>query len=601
MHFRAAGNAGRRLFTAAALVLAGAGILTSSSSAEVPPGSISQPYVYTDTAVGWPVSPINEQHPIRGSFLDPRPGNVSTGGDPGYHIGIDINVKDDQVETGAPSSRSHRVYAVEGGVASIPDSQADANCIDRKVTIGHFEYWHTDTINVINNGNQIQPGQMIGWTCKGNWHVHLSEDMFINGQWMYVNPLHSGMKLQPFTDTAAPVIHALRFYTPAMPSWSLVNSAVTSPDAGTQLDPTNLSGQVDVRAWIDDPQSYLGFFLDSLTCSTSTSSGPCSVLYAPHHPYRVHLTVTPQGSTTPVIDRDVFRADAFLGSPSPTAPIPIDYHYAPGTKQNLGADPCLRNQPIECKGVYWLRLFATSSSAYWDTTQYANGQYQIDVTAWDVVGNQTAASALVSLNNAATNPDFALTATPASQTVTQGGSATYTATVTPSGGFTGSVTLSASGLPTGASASFSPNPTSGNSTLTVTTSATTPTGTYPLTISGASGTLSHSTQVSLVVSAVPDFALTASPASQTVTRGGSATYTATITPSGGFTGSVTLSVSGLPAWATATFGQNPTTSTSTLTVKTTAETKTGNATLTITGSSGGVSHSTTVTLLVKRK
>jgi hypothetical protein len=36
-------------------------------------------------------------------------------------------------------------------------------------------------------------------------------------------------------------------------------------------------------------------------------------------------------------------------------------------------------------------------------------------------------------------------------------------------------------------------------------------------------------------------------------------------------------------------------------VKTTAATKTGNATLTITGSSGGVSHSTTVTLLVKRK
>jgi hypothetical protein len=57
------------------------------------------------------------------------------------------------------------------------------------------------------------------------------------------------------------------------------------------------------------------------------------------------------------------------------------------------------------------------------------------------------------------------------------------------------VSLSASGLPSGASATFSPTTIaggSGSSTMSVTTSSTTPTGTYTLTITGTSGALSHS-------------------------------------------------------------------------------------------------------------
>ncbi|HEY5435965.1 MAG TPA: putative Ig domain-containing protein [Candidatus Limnocylindrales bacterium] len=102
------------------------------------------------------------------------------------------------------------------------------------------------------------------------------------------------------------------------------------------------------------------------------------------------------------------------------------------------------------------------------------------------------------------SPDFSMSATPASQTVTQGSGTSYTVTVTPSGGFTGSVSLSVSGLPpTGVTSSFSPNPTTGSSTLSVTTSSTTPTGTYPLTITGASGSLTHTSSATLVVAAAP--------------------------------------------------------------------------------------------------
>jgi hypothetical protein len=101
-------------------------------------------------------------------------------------------------------------------------------------------------------------------------------------------------------------------------------------------------------------------------------------------------------------------------------------------------------------------------------------------------------------------PNFVVTASPSSQTVTAGGSTSYTATVTPSAGFTGSVTMSVTGLPSGAGGSFTPNPvviTSGaqNSTLSVTTSGSTPTGSYTLTITGTSGSLNNSTTVTLVV------------------------------------------------------------------------------------------------------
>jgi len=207
--------------------------------------------------------------------------------------------------------------------------------------------------------------------------------------------------------------------------------------------------------------------------------------------------------------------------------------------------------------------------------------------------------------NQGTAPDYTVTATPASVTVTPGGSATYTATATPSGGFTGSVTFSVSGLPAGATASFNPAAvtTSGNSTLTVSTTASTPTGSFPLTITGTSGTLVHSTTVTLVVGAAGgggDFALSATPSSRSVSAPSSTTYTVTATPSGGFTGAVALTISGLPAGITANFSPASLTGsgTSTLNVTSTCSASAGTFTLTITGTSGSLTHSVKVTLVV---
>src|SRR5260221_13105837 len=69
-------------------------------------------------------------------------------------------------------------------------------------------------------------------------------------------------------------------------------------------------------------------------------------------------------------------------------------------------------------------------------------------------------------------PDYTLSASPSSVTITQGGSGTSTITVNPTGGFTGSVTLSASGLPAGGTARLCTHPTPSNSVLTLTSSST---------------------------------------------------------------------------------------------------------------------------------
>src|ERR1035438_8494977 len=90
-------------------------------------------------------------------------------------------------------------------------------------------------------------------------------------------------------------------------------------------------------------------------------------------------------------------------------------------------------------------------------------------------------------------PDFTISGNPGSQTVNPGGSTSYTVSVGALSGFSGTVNLSVSGLPTGATAAFSPTTVSGSgsSTLTVTTTTEVATGNTTLTITGTSGALTH--------------------------------------------------------------------------------------------------------------
>ena len=201
---------------------------------------------------------------------------------------------------------------------------------------------------------------------------------------------------------------------------------------------------------------------------------------------------------------------------------------------------------------------------------------------------------------APTTSDFSMSATPASQTIVAGAGTSYTVNVSSIGSFNGNVTFSVSGLPTGVTASFNPAsvPGSGSSTMNLTTSSSTPPGTYPLLITGTSGSLTHNTSVTLAVSGPTDFAVSATPSSRSVARNSSTSFAVTVTPLSGFSGTVSLSLTGLPTKVSSSFNPSSITGggTSVLTLRPNKKAATGTYTLTIRGTSGSVTRTTTVSL-----
>jgi PKD repeat protein len=240
----------------------------------------------------------------------------------------------------------------------------------------------------------------------------------------------------------------------------------------------------------------------------------------------------------------------------------------------------------------WLWSFgdgATSTAQNPSHTYTSAGTYSVSLTVSNSTGTDTA-----------TRTDY-IAVTPPPPPV-----ASFTASPTSgSAPLAVAFTDTSSGGPTAWSWSFGDGATSTaqNPSHTYTSA-----GTYSvsLTVSNSAGTdTTTRTDYITVTPPPPDFTLSASPPSLTVVRGNTATYTVSIAPGSGFTGPVTLSVSGLPASSTATFDPNPvdvpSALSSTLSVVTTSTTKIGGGTLTITGAGGGVTHSTTVNLQVKKK
>jgi len=171
------------------------------------------------------------------------------------------------------------------------------------------------------------------------------------------------------------------------------------------------------------------------------------------------------------------------------------------------------------------------------------------------------------------------------------------------GGYPASVTFGNDTLPTGVTASFSPpsRSSAGTTNITITTSASTPPGTYTLNFKGTGNNLvQYAAPVTLVVTPGADFTLSAS-AMATVNAASNGTSTITVAAQNGFAGVVTLTAGGLPTGAGSSFSPGTVTGagTSTLTVTTSSNTPGGIYTLTVTGTSAGLTHTINVTFSVK--
>jgi hypothetical protein len=146
---------------------------------------------------------------------------------------------------------------------------------------------------------------------------------------------------------------------------------------------------------------------------------------------------------------------------------------------------------------------ATSTLTLTASSSATTGTATVTITGTS--GSTTHTTTINLTVNTAAQPNFTIGAAPASVVVTQGGNGTSTLTVTSQNSFSSATTLSASGLPSGVTAAFSSNPVtppangSATSTLTLTASATATTGTATVTVTGTSGSLTHSTTISLTV------------------------------------------------------------------------------------------------------
>jgi subtilisin family serine protease len=177
--------------------------------------------------------------------------------------------------------------------------------------------------------------------------------------------------------------------------------------------------------------------------------------------------------------------------------------------------------------------------------------------------------------------DFSVGVTPAAGSVDPGASVSATVTTATTSVNPQTVTLSTNGLPSRASARFTPDSvTSGEtSTLTISTSAMTPPGKYTVTVTGVGTSAVHAVTFALLVNGDPpgSFSLGLTSVAGSVNPGSSSTTTVTTATTSGNPQMVDLSASGLPSGATATFDPPSVTSgaSSKLTISTSASTPRG--------------------------
>jgi kumamolisin len=237
----------------------------------------------------------------------------------------------------------------------------------------------------------------------------------------------------------------------------------------------------------------------------------------------------------------------------------------------------------------------------------ATGTYTIKVTG---TAGSTVETATVSLTvTAPASPAFTISASPTSVSVVQGSNGTSTITAAVSGGFNSAIALTASGQPTSVTVSFNPTsiaaPGSGTSTMTMAVASTTATGTYTITVSGTGGGITHTATVSLTVTAPSSgaFTISVSPTSGYLDQGQSGYAVVTTKVSGGFDSAIALSATGVPSGVTYSFSPSsigaPGSGRSDFNLTVSSTAPTGTYPITITGTGGGITHTTTLTFQIR--
>ena len=306
----------------------------------------------------------------------------------------------------------------------------------------------------------------------------------------------------------------------------------------------------------------------SSNSDTTTTTGSIALTLSP-----TSATVQVGGSTqvSGTIVRTNFTGDVTIAVQNPPAGVTATVNSAPTNGGNT-ASVTLNVAASATPGVYTLGVMASGSGI---TTQTANFTLTI------------AAATSSSYTAAVTAPG----------SVAQGATGTATVTFVRSN-FTGSITPSVDNLPTGVTASFSPNPVTGTTTtLTLTVASTATPGTYSNldvrgTATGLTDVTSSAFTLTVTGTTSGSFTMTLSSSTQSIAQGANANNTLTFVRTN-FTGNITPSVVGLPTGVTAAFVPNPATAnTSVLTLTVGSTTTPGVYSLVVHGSATGLADVT---------
>jgi kumamolisin len=260
--------------------------------------------------------------------------------------------------------------------------------------------------------------------------------------------------------------------------------------------------------------------------------------------------------------------------------------------------------------IYAQNITSSYATDFHDITSGVSGSYSA-VTGYDLVtgwGTPNGVGLINALAPTSKTPAFSLSASPAALSVVQGSNGSSTITTSVSGGFNSAIALSASGQPTGVTVSFNPTsiaaPGSGTSTLTLALASNTVAGAYTITVTAIGGGITHTATVSLTVTAPTTgaFTISVSPSSGYLYQGQSGYAVITTTVSGGFNSAIALSATGQPAGVTVSFSPSsiaaPGSGTSDMNISVATNATPGTYPITITGTGGGVTHTTVLTFEV---
>ncbi len=288
------------------------------------------------------------------------------------------------------------------------------------------------------------------------------------------------------TVTSQPAINATITASPAtvtVPGTSVINVATTTATApgSYQLTITGTSGSLTKSRTVSllvRPFGTVEIEYDSTDTPLPIPSGP---------PAGINSTIN---VTQPMILDEVqvdlnithtWIGDLLVTLTSPTGTTVVLHNRSGGSADN----------------IHQTYTFSTQF-----TGQQAAGPWVLHVDDNFSADTGTLDSWTLRLVGVPTAPEFALTATPASRTISQDASTTYAVAVNPLGAFTGNVAYSVTSAPAfPGTLAIDPPTTSvpGTATLTATTNCATAPGTYQLTITGQSGSITKTAQVALVV------------------------------------------------------------------------------------------------------